>query len=154
MASTFSVSQIERSIHTVKTLLSHIHAFTLDTMPLEHTNSVTIQSHRTPSSWFNPTHLGLRSSSSSSSAGEWQSRRHRKARYSPKPHHVHPASRPTSKGAEEAEKAEHALERTVYLRVQRVEDELKPHLILDVSFWIAFIFTFGSVVWVVNGVYC
>lgn len=32
-----------------------------------------------------------------------------------------------------------------------MESELKPGLKADISFWVAFAFTFGSMFWVVNG---
>ncbi|KXS11383.1 hypothetical protein M427DRAFT_47239 [Gonapodya prolifera JEL478] len=35
-------------------------------------------------------------------------------------------------------------------RLRRLEAEFKPHLEADISFWVAFIFTLGSVVWVMN----
>jgi hypothetical protein len=40
---------------------------------------------------------------------------------------------------------------TMYLRLQNVHDELKPHITVDVSFWVAVTFTFGSAAWVING---
>jgi hypothetical protein len=37
----------------------------------------------------------------------------------------------------------------VFLRIP--SGQLKPHLLMDVSFWIAVAFTVGSVIWVING---
>lgn len=37
------------------------------------------------------------------------------------------------------------------LRVKAIEADIKPHLELDISFWVAVAFTFGSAIWVVNG---
>jgi hypothetical protein len=82
----------------------------------------------------------------------WRSRRSRKARYSPVSHIIasenqhkrSAAGQAISEGADEAEKI------IVALRIQ-TEFHLRPHLILDVTFWLAVTFTFGSAVWVVNG---
>jgi hypothetical protein len=82
----------------------------------------------------------------------WRSRRSRKARYSPVTHIIasenqhkcSAADQFNSGSADEAEKI------VVALRIQ-TESHLKPHLILDVTFWLAVTFTFGSALWVVNG---
>lgn len=42
----------------------------------------------------------------------------------------------------------------VEARLQHVGAELKPGLKADISFWVAFSFTLGSMVWVVNGEFC
>lgn len=45
-----------------------------------------------------------------------------------------------------------ALERRIVnLRVQTQTNGIKPHLVLDVTFWLAVTFTFGSAIWVING---
>lgn len=82
---------------------------------------------------FQPNHLHL--VDSDGNTVEWQSRRARKGRYSSKRHHL--ATGDSSSA--------------VSIRLRSLEDELKPHLTLDVSFWVAVFFTLGSVVWVVNG---
>jgi len=66
---------------------------------------------------------------------EYQSRRARKGRYKPQPHHVYHEGKT----------------KPVFLRVPKPEIALTPHLIVDVSFWVAATFTFGSAVWVVYG---
>ncbi|GHJ84515.1 hypothetical protein NliqN6_0917 [Naganishia liquefaciens] len=75
---------------------------------------------------------------------KWSSRRARKARYAPRIHHIHNPELPISLDAK------HKLG-TAVIRAASVESKLKPHLDADVSFWIAVLFTLGSVVWVVNG---
>ncbi|KAK4683500.1 hypothetical protein P7C73_g6752, partial [Tremellales sp. Uapishka_1] len=103
--------------------------------------SLTVDSHRTPHPFFVPTHLRLKPDATSDQTVEWQSRRARKGRYTSKLHHV--GSGEGQNGKDDSH--------SIYLRIQNVEDELKPHLVVDVSFWIAILFTLGSVVWVVNG---
>ena len=43
------------------------------------------------------------------------------------------------------------IERDIVGRVKREESKLKPGLRMDISWWEAVAFTFGSAVWVVNG---
>ena len=118
--------------------------------------SIAISSHRTLHSWFTPTHLNLVNPSNPDRKGEWTSRRARKGRYAPKSHHgsVPTFAEATKKhyrgdGLGGVEKAESEV-RCLTLRLNEGWG-LKPHLIVDVSFWIAIAFTFGSMVWVVNG---
>lgn len=111
------------------------------------TPSLNLTHHKSPHSWFNPTHLYL-SPTHGDTPTEWSSRKARKGRYSRKRRHIHDHSACNANDAEQghAHKSE-----SVYLRIQDVESEIKPHLVMDVSFWVAFAFTFGSAVWVVNG---
>lgn len=89
---------------------------------------------------FHPTHLHLTDADGNNI--EWQSRRARKHRYSSKTHHI-------STGKEDGGPV-HEVE----IRLQKVGEELKPHLLADVSFWLALSFTLGSVIWVINGTCC
>ncbi|KAL7420717.1 hypothetical protein Q5752_004668 [Cryptotrichosporon argae] len=92
-----------------------------------------IHSHRQLHPRLSPTHLVF--GAGPGPHDEWQSRRARKGRYAPR------ARRIQDGGKEE----------TVFLRVKEAEHHLKPHLTLDISWWVAVAFTFGSAVWVVNG---
>jgi hypothetical protein len=92
------------------------------------------QHHGLSGGRFNPTHLHL--VDSDGREVEWQSRRARKRRYAAKSHHIGQNG--------------HVVE-GIALRVQSLGDQLKPHLMYDVSFWIAVWFTLGSTVWVING---
>ncbi len=98
---------------------------------------VTINSHRSPHSFFTPTHIDFHDLHTRLTTATWQSRRARKGRYAPKSAHVH-----LSSGNEGQD---------VSGRVRHLESELKPGLRADISFWVAMAFTFGSMVWVVNG---
>lgn len=81
--------------------------------------------------WFSPHHLHF--ADAAGNDVEWQARRQRKRRYA------------TAQYSFEHEGKSY----TPYLRLPSVE--LKPNLRGDVSFWIAALFTFGSIVWVING---
>jgi hypothetical protein len=73
----------------------------------------------------------------------YNSRKARKARHALKTHHIqhHPdgSDKPSTSPA------------NVTVRVKTVQSELKPHLKLDITFWLAVTFVLGSCVWVVNG---
>ncbi|ORY23280.1 hypothetical protein BCR39DRAFT_566903 [Naematelia encephala] len=129
--------------------------------------TLTVQSHRTPFSFFTPTHLSFAprshshsqspsSTSSSSSTKDtsqnvtWQSRKARKGRYLPKTTHVHSAAHAQGAGAGGEEKAQGG-KREVAARLKHPGSRLKPGFTVDISFWVAVSFTFGSMVWVVNG---
>lgn len=120
---------------------------------------VSVKSHRCLHSWFTPTHLELGSANVSEvkepiANVSWQSRRSRKARYAPVPHVISARHTPgpggflpdghTSGALKEMEKP------IVHLRVQ-TQEHIKPHLVLDLTFWLAVTFTFGSAIWVING---
>ncbi|RSH84033.1 hypothetical protein EHS25_005278 [Saitozyma podzolica] len=122
--------------------------------------SLTLHAHRSPHKWFTPTHLyfegGAVAAAAKGKGATWQSRRARRARYAAKPHSIHDAPdearRSGGRGLGGPGPGEgHKAGRTVYLRVQSLEQELRPHLMVDISFWVAVAFTFGSAVWVVNG---
>ncbi|KAK8844803.1 hypothetical protein IAR55_006653 [Kwoniella newhampshirensis] len=133
--------------------------------------SVILSSHRTPHPFFTPTHLSFNDAHTGTKAGSWSSRRARKGRYAPKSHHVHYlGSRTASTSSSVAEDGlagagksgtgvegkrkrgqVHKMEQVAYSRMKKEETELKPHLIMDVSFWIAVAFFLGSAVWVING---
>ncbi|KAH8088200.1 hypothetical protein HD553DRAFT_269127 [Filobasidium floriforme] len=74
---------------------------------------------------------------------EYNSRKARKARLALKTHHIqhHPdgSDKPSTSPA------------NVTVRVDSVRSEFKPHLKLDITFWLAVTFVLGSCVWVVNG---
>lgn len=74
---------------------------------------------------------------------EYNSRKARKARHALKTHHIqhHPegSDKPSTSPA------------NVTVRVDSVRSEFKPHLKLDITFWLAVTFVLGSSVWVVNG---
>jgi len=75
----------------------------------------------------------------------YSSRRARKGRDALKTHHIqHQPEEPERPSTIPAKV-------TVRLRVDTVESELKPHLKLDITFWLAVTFVLGSSVWVVNG---
>jgi hypothetical protein len=74
---------------------------------------------------------------------KYHSRKARKGRYALKTHHIeHHAPAPGKIAAEPT---------GLQLRVKTVESEFKPHLKLDISFWLAVTFVLGSIVWVING---
>lgn len=120
--------------------------------------SLVVSSHRTPHPFFKPTHLEFNDRHSGEAAGTWTSRRARKGRYATKKAHVHYAAAPdkSASGAGAAEQGRsqsemQRMESMAYARVQSTESRLKPGLKADISFWVAVAFTFGSAVWVVNG---
>lgn len=46
------------------------------------------------------------------------------------------------------------MEHMAVARMRKVEDaRLRPHLEMDVSFWVAVSFTLGSAIWVINGMF-
>jgi hypothetical protein len=113
-----------------------------------------LRSHRCLHSLFMPTHLTLGSISDNGESrhATWRSRRSRKARYSPVPHIITSGtpSDPFLNGRKVHLPAPELNGMAVTLRVQ-TQKKTKPHLILDVTFWLAVTFTFGSAIWVVNG---
>lgn len=76
---------------------------------------------------------------------QYDSRRARKGRHALKTHHIqhHP------EGSDKPLTA--PTDVTVRVRVDSVRSEFKPHLNLDITFWLAVTFVLGSSVWVVNG---
>lgn len=95
--------------------------------------------YRTPNPWFTPTHLYFAPHTLADPANHtvsWQSRRARKGRY-------------TSKLSDVQNGDYGSIQ--MQARTSRVGSQLRPRLFSDVSFWIAFVFTFGSAIWVVNG---
>ena len=117
-----------------------------------------VLSHRCLHNSFTPTHLTLGSTSDSKELRHavWQSRRSRKARYSPVPHIIandpSPEELSTNQQEELSTNQQVRSPRSiaVTLRIQ-TQKTIRPHLILDVTFWLAVTFTFGSVIWVING---
>lgn len=115
-----------------------------------------VHSYRTPGAWFTPTHLYLASEGTSPPSASWQSRRARKGRYAPKNVWLHNYGRAgwdgqSRAGLEGKIKASEVEARQVAARFHHSKSHFEPHLRLDISFWIAFVFTLGSAVWVVNG---
>jgi hypothetical protein len=111
-----------------------------------------VQSHRCLHSWFTPTHLTLGSTSDTNLEephAVWRSRRSRKARYTPVPHTI-ADDRLSKRSSTNGPVVSEMEKMVVALRVQ-TQTSIKPHLILDVTFWLAVTFTFGSAIWVVNG---
>jgi hypothetical protein len=115
---------------------SPVKSNTINMRELKQTPSFTVASHRTPFTWLTPTHLAFASTSAPDQSVTWQSRRARKGRYAPKATHVY--HHETQKLALTA-------------RVWEKGTRMKPGFYLDISWWLAFTFTFGSAVWVVNG---
>lgn len=112
---------------------------------LEKTPSLRVSSHRTPFSWLTPTHLAFDPNTSTSPTGStWQSRRARKGRYTAKDTHVTYAHPHQSDGAKKV---------VMKARIAHPGVKLKPGLWFDISWWLAFTFTLGSAIWVVNGQY-
>lgn len=116
---------------------------------------------------FNPTHLdfeickgvspseesGLEQGGGSTAlGGSWQSRRHRKGRYILRPSHFPLQS--SSKGRD-GQGLETSTDESgggqLHLRLKHPSSTLAPQVTLDVTFWIALLFTLGSIVWVING---
>ena len=98
-----------------------------------------VHSFRQPGTWFVPTHLYFAPHSSVKSdhpTVSWQSRRARKGRYAAK--------------LSEVQNGKHNSV-SVSARTGSADTRLKLRLYPDISFWIAFVFTFGSAIWVVNG---
>ncbi len=104
----------------------------------------------------------------------YNARKARKGRYQPREHRLHHAglaevlrsresSRPSSSaGPSSSESASPGVEKSpsrapsflglASIRARRPgQSRIKPHLNADVSFWIAILFTAGSMVWCVNG---
>lgn len=134
---------------------------------LEKIPSLRVDSHRTPNSWLTPTHISFiphtststSPSSSSSFSGRptqdgliWQSRRQRKGRYAPKDAHLHyppHTSRPGDSAiGHPGTDHQHVL---LSARLSHKRTRLKPGWYFDISWWLAFAFTLGSAIWVVNG---
>lgn len=94
---------------------------------------------------FHPTvgsahvHSDEKKSDGHTSSLHYNSRKARKGRYALKTHRIQHRS------------AKHEAEKVITIRAKTGESKFKPHLTLDVSFWIAFLFTLGSAVWVANG---
>ena len=76
---------------------------------------------------------------------EYDSRRARKGRYALRTRQIqHRPDAPEKASTEPADV-------TLRLRADKARSELKPHLKLDITFWLAVTFLLGSSVWVVNG---
>lgn len=79
----------------------------------------------------------------------WASRSSRKNRYSPKEVDIH---HPYGQlDVESSDEQKHEVHRTANVRAKHIHSSFKLHLSWDVSFWVAVIFTLGSVAWVING---
>jgi len=109
-----------------------------------------VLSHRCLHSSFTPTHLTLGSTSDSKELRHavWQSRWSRKARYSPVPHIIANDPSPEELLTNQQVRAPRSIAVTLRIQTQKT---IRPHLILDVTFWLAVTFTFGSAIWVING---
>ncbi|KAH8917939.1 hypothetical protein BT69DRAFT_1268459 [Atractiella rhizophila] len=104
--------------------------------------------------FFHPTRAAFNSSTDAEApAAKWNSRAHRKGRY-PLGKEVEVHHRPTTPAAAEklAEKEEEEVKRTRHrMRLHRTGGKKRFGVWADVSFWVAVIFTFGSIAWIVNG---
>jgi len=94
------------------------------------------------------------SSSSPQGPAHWSSRASRKNRYSPRP--VHVSHRRAGADVDEEQQAggsrslkDEFIE--VEQRLRHPGTKLKVHLSWDVSFWVAVMFTLGSISWIING---
>ena len=115
---------------------------------------VVVCSHRTVHPFFTPTHIAfsdLSAPPSHAPVAEWQSRRARKGRYAPKTATVHWGSPSISTRPEDAVEKEAKVAKEIVGRVKKSGGDLKPGLRMDISWWEAVSFTFGSAVWVING---
>ncbi|WVQ87588.1 hypothetical protein IAS59_001314 [Cryptococcus gattii] len=122
--------------------------------------SYILHSHRSPHPFFTPTNLSFIDPQTGAEAGSWSSRRARKGRYAPKQANIHYVRHGTpeeEKGQVEDEKGKEKkatverMEHMAVARMRKVEDaRLRPHLEMDVSFWVAVSFTLGSAIWVIN----
>ncbi|WWC90228.1 uncharacterized protein L201_005161 [Kwoniella dendrophila CBS 6074] len=134
--------------------------------PIKHQQpreTLLLNKHRTPHSFFTPTHLTFIDPQTGDRKASWSSRRARKGRYSPKTHKIHyagPSSPSTTEqgvnGPSKSEKTKvdgeiQKIESVTIGRIKKEETKFKPHLNADITFWLAIAFTFGSMVWVVNG---
>lgn len=111
--------------------------------------------HR-PFKLFYPTHAVLTPHYPSPRPGgsplHWSSRTSRKGRIAPRQVHVihHASVLPTSASIEKGTIKETRAARGAFVeqRLRHPQTRLKAHLSWDVSFWVAFIFTIGSILWV------
>lgn len=114
-------------------------------------SSIHLVSLSSPHSFFRPTratlhlhdHTGRCDDAKGPGTFVYNSRQARKGRLVNRSHHVHAAP-----GF--VEEKERELEYHARLRLKSLETRFKPGLTLDISFWVAVIFTLGSIVWVVN----
>ncbi|XAO22397.1 hypothetical protein I312_101167 [Cryptococcus bacillisporus CA1280] len=130
----------------------------LQTRPLP---SYILHSHRSPHPFFTATNLSFTDPQTGAEAGSWSSRRARKGRYAPKQANMHyvrhgtPEEEKGQVGDEKGKEKKATVERMEHMavaRMRKVEDaRLRPHLEMDVSFWLAVSFTLGSAIWVING---
>ncbi|KAH9918086.1 uncharacterized protein B0H18DRAFT_823524, partial [Fomitopsis serialis] len=81
----------------------------------------------------------------------WSSRNSRKNRIAPRQVHVvhHASATPESTETGMGKDLSEAI--VVEQRLHHPQTRLKAHLSWDVSFWVAFVFTLGSILWVING---
>lgn len=94
---------------------------------------------------YHPYHDKDATDSAQTESLEYESRRARKGRYALKTHHIlHRPDAPHKPSTEPV---------SVNLRVRRntTRSGFKPHLKLDITFWLAVTFLLGSSVWVVSG---
>ncbi|WWC67354.1 uncharacterized protein I206_101262 [Kwoniella pini CBS 10737] len=106
-----------------------------------------LKKHRTPHSFFTPTHLSFIDPHTGNSNASWNSRRARKGRYSTKVHNIHY----TKSSLNDLENEEPSIQSNTFSRIKKEESKLQFNLKLDITFWLAIAFTLGSMVWVVNG---
>ncbi|EPS97109.1 hypothetical protein FOMPIDRAFT_1032103 [Fomitopsis schrenkii] len=82
----------------------------------------------------------------------WSSRSSRKNRLAPRQVHVihHASVSPTPDSTEQGTDKQ-VRGAAVKQRLRHAQARMKPHLSWDVSFWVALMFTLGSILWVING---
>lgn len=140
----FGILPYLRLLHHVTSPLYTSSIAIMSGTPLKPTDSLTVHSSRTLHSWFTPTHVNFASHSHDTSAPPtvaWQSRRARKGRYAPKASRIHhQIGAAGDEGVHE-----------VVARTRHADTQMRWRLYPDISFWVAFTFTFGSAVWVING---
>lgn len=133
--------------------------------PVPRLPSVHVHSFSSPHRFFRPTHVSFHPHDHDGSCEDhearktggvarrttirYDSRSARKGRYAARPHHLH--GKPGLKSNERGGLPPSGGALTLEGRLHTVESEFKPHLDADISFWVAVIFTLGSVVWVING---
>ncbi|ORX35146.1 hypothetical protein BD324DRAFT_634045 [Kockovaella imperatae] len=116
---------------------------------------LTVHSHTSPTSFFTPTNIRFSDLSSDPSertpTSEWNSRKARKGRYASRPATVRYITTKDGARGSRLEGYGTMIAQELNGRIKHEESKLKPNLKMDISWWVAVAFTFGSAVWVVNG---
>jgi hypothetical protein len=117
-----------------------------------------VHSYRSRGKWFTPTHVNFAPHPHDGVApptAAWQSRKARKGRYPLAASTLHNGGlKAYVRKLEKTSTAEHVLSAESQQGLARIHHHgkrMRARLYPDVSFWIAVVFTFGSMLWVVNG---